>query len=71
MMLVAIAECAYTVAVWLGGNPVSGWTTTMFVLTAGLVGIFAVLSLAIKYLSLILRFTLKKQSYLIESIEKI
>ena len=38
MFLATLAELAYTITVWLTGNPISGWTTTMFVLTLGLAG---------------------------------
>jgi len=71
MLFIALAELAYTVAVYLMGNPISGWTTTMFVLTLGLTGIFGLLAVIVKYLSLLLRLTFQKQGYLVESIEKL
>lgn len=43
----------------------------MFVLTLGFAGLFAVLTIIIKYLSLLVDLVFKKQNYLIESIEKI
>ncbi len=70
MMLVTLGGMLYTVAVWLGGNPVSGWTTTMFILTFGLTGIFGVLAIILKYLALIIRLNTNRQYYLLESIEK-
>ena len=71
MMLTALAELVYTLAVWLMGKPVSGWTTTMFVLTLGFTGMFGILAIALKYLALIVRLLMNRQSYLIESTEKI
>lgn len=71
MMFIAALELIYTIVVWLSGTPIAGWTTTMFVLTLGLTGIFAVLAIAMKYLSLILRLSFKKQNYFIEGIEKV
>ena len=71
MMSVTLAELAYTLTVWLTGNPVSGWTTTMFVLTFGLTGIFGVLAIILKYLALIIRLSVNKQNYLVENIEKV
>ena len=71
MMAVTLAELLYTLAVWLTGNPVSGWTTTMFVLTFGMTGIFGVLAIILKYLALIIRLSVNRQNYLVESIEKI
>ena len=40
-------------------------------LTVGFAGLFAVLTILVKYLSLLLDLTFKKQKYLVESIEKI
>lgn len=71
MFLATLAELAYTITVWLTGNPISGWTTTMFVLTLGLAGLFAILAITLKYLTLILKLIFQKQKYLIESTERI
>lgn len=71
MFLAALAELVYTITVWLTGNPISGWTTTMFVLTLGLAGLFAILAITLKYLTLILRLIFQKQKYLIESTERL
>lgn len=71
MMTVALLELVYTVTVFLTGQPIEGWTTTMFVLTFGFAGLFAVLTIVIKYLSLLVDLTFRKQKYLIESVEKL
>ena len=71
MLVLALAELLYTVVVFAAGHPIEGWTTTMFVLTLGFAGLFAVLTIVVKYLSLLLDLTFKKQKYLVESIEKI
>ena len=71
MMVITLAELFYTVAVWLIGSPVSGWTTTMFVLTLGLAGLFAVFAIVLKYLTLLVKLNVNRQAYLIESIEKV
>lgn len=72
MMWLALAELLYTLYIYLfGGYPVEGWTTTMFVLTVGFAGLFAILSIIIKYLSLLVDLVFKKQKYMVESIEKI
>ena len=71
MMLLALAELIYTLVVFATGHPVAGWTTTMFVITVGFAGLFAVLTIVVKYLSLLLDMTFKKQKYLVESIEKL
>lgn len=71
MLVLALAELAYTLIVYLTGHPIEGWTTTMFVLTLGFAGLFAVLTIVVKYLSLLVDLVFKKQKYLVESIEKI
>ena len=71
MMIIAILELIYTVVVFAEGHPIEGWTTTMFVLTIGFAGLFAIATIIIKYLSLLLNIEFKKQKYLIENIEKI
>lgn len=71
MALLTIVALVYTVVVWLVGEPVMGWTTTMLVLSGGLAGLFVILTIAIKYLSLLVDLVFRKQNYLIEGIEKI
>lgn len=71
MLALALAELLYTLVIFFTGHPVAGWTTTMFVITVGFAGLFAVLSIAVKYLSLLVDLTFKQQKYLVESIEKI
>jgi len=71
MMFFAIIEMIYSIIIFLTSKPIEGWTTTMLVLTLGFAGMFAILTIIIKYLSLIIEITFKKQKYLIESIEKI
>lgn len=71
MLLGTVGMGIYTVASYLTGHPISGWTTSMLALTAGLAGIFIILTIMLKYLSLILKLIFQKQSYLVESIEKL
>ena len=71
MMILPLLALVYTVAVFLLGQPIAGWTTTMLVLAAGLSGLFFILTIAVKYLNLLVRLTFKKQSYLIEGVEKL
>ena len=71
MMAVTLFALIYTVVIFLTGSPVAGWTTTMLVLSFGFLGIFAILSIVIRYLTLILDLIFKKQHVVFESIEKI
>lgn len=71
MAVLTLIALIYTVVVWLLGEPVTGWTTTMLVLSGGLTGMFVILTIAVKYLSLLVDLVFRKQAYLIEGIEKI
>ena len=71
MMLVTVFVVLYTVFFYINNKPVEGWTTTMLFLSFGFFGISVMLTVLIKYASLILRTVFKKQKYLIESIEKL
>lgn len=71
MMIIALLVGVYTVVIFFKGNPVAGWTTTMIFLAFGFFGVFAVLAIIIKYLSILIDLSFKKQKYTIESIEKI
>lgn len=62
----------YTVVIYLWiKKPIEGWTTIMILLSGGFSGVFLVLAIIIKYLSILVELVLKKQKYLIESIEKL
>lgn len=71
MMLMTIGTGIYTLYVFLCSQPIAGWTTTMLLLSFAFFGIFAILTIMIKYLSIVIDLIFKKQKYLIESIEKI
>lgn len=72
MLLLTLAELIYTLYIFFGrGHAIEGWTTTMFVLTVGFAGVFAILAMVLKYLSLLVDLVFKKQKYLVEGIEKI
>lgn len=71
MLVGTIVMVFYTVTVYLIGDPIYGWTTTMLALTAGFTGLFAILTIIVKYLTLMLRLLFQKQKYLVESIEKL
>lgn len=61
----------YTIYIYITGQPVKGWTTTMLFLSFGFFAITSVLAIIIKYTSLILDIVFRKQKYIIESIEKL
>lgn len=71
MMAVTLFALIYTIVIFLTGSPVAGWTTTMLVLSFGFLGMFAIMSIMIRYLAIILDLNFKKQKVVFESIEKI
>ncbi len=72
LMAAIVLLCGvYTVVVFVAGNPVSGWTTTMLLLSVGLFGIFCILSMMIKYLAIVVRLLFRKQSYVVSDAEKL
>lgn len=71
MMLVAVGTGIYTLFIFICAKPIAGWTTTMLLLSFAFFGIFAILTIMIKYLSILMDLIFKKQKYLIESVNKI
>ena len=71
MMIITFVTGIYTVYTFINLKPIEGWTTTMLLLSVAFFGVFAILTIIIKYLTIIIDLIFKKQQYLIESIEKI
>lgn len=71
MMCITVLMAAYTVFIFLTGNPVAGWTTTLAFLSLAFFGLFSILTVIIKYLSILVNLIFKKQRYMFESIEKL
>lgn len=71
MMAATLAGGIYTVVIYFLGIPVAGYTTTMLVITAAFFGVFGILAMVIKYLSVIVRLIFNEQRYIVESVEKI
>jgi polyisoprenyl-phosphate glycosyltransferase len=71
MMAVTLGGVIYTIVIYVLGIPVAGYTTTMLVITAGFFGVFGVLAVMIKYLSVLVRLVFNKQKYIIESVERV
>jgi dolichol-phosphate mannosyltransferase len=71
MLSISLFAFIYTIVIFIGGSPVTGWTTTMLVLSFGLFGIFAILTFVVKYLSVILNLIFEKRKYVVSSIDKL
>ena len=52
-------------------HPVAGWTTTILFLSVVFFGLFAILTVIIKYLQIIVDLVFKRKHYSFESIEKL
>lgn len=71
MMLVTVLVAAYAVVIFVMGIPIVGWTTTILFLAIGFFGLFGILTIVIKYLSILVDLVFKKQKFTFESIEKL
>jgi len=71
MMAATLGTVGYVVAVYITGNPIEGYTTMMLLISGAFFAVFAVLTVIIKYLSVILGLIFHKQKYVFESIEKV
>lgn len=58
-------------SVFSENKPVEGWLSTMGFLSLGFFGVFSLLTIILKYLSVLLNLVFKHQRYLVESVEKI
>lgn len=71
-LVFAIGTGCYTIYAYFSiQKPVEGWAPIMGFLAAVFSGVFLILTVIVKYLSMILRMIFKKQSYLVQNIEKI
>lgn len=71
MAAVMVFSALYALIMYIGGIAIEGWTTTILFLSFAFFGLFAILTVVIKYLSLLLDLTFKKSRYMFESIEKL
>ena len=71
MAIVMMFTAVYALAIYMSGIAIVGWTTTVLFLAFAFFGLFVILSIVIKYLSLLLNLTFKRQRYLFEGIEKL
>ncbi|MDO5601783.1 MAG: glycosyl transferase family 2 [Oscillospiraceae bacterium] len=72
LLAVTVAAAVYALILYLGAfKPIEGWTTTMLVMCGGFFGVFLILAIVLKYLSLLVELVFRRQSYLVESIEKL
>lgn len=71
MMVFTVFTLLYSVVIYAIAHPVAGWTTTILFLSAAFFGLFAVLTIVIKYLQLLVDLVFKRKKYNFESVEKL
>lgn len=71
MMSIAFLMGIYSLLVYFTSTPVVGWTTTILFMSFAFFGLFGVLTVIIKYLSILVNLVFKRKRYSFESIEKL
>ena len=71
MILVTVFMILYSLTVYLFGNPVEGWTTTILFFSFAFFGLFGLLTIVIKYLQILVDLVFKRKRYNFESLEKL
>ena len=62
----------YVISDFFNSNkPVEGWLSTMSFLALGFFGVFALLTIILKYMSVMLNLIFRQQRYLVAEIEKV
>ncbi len=69
---ITVVMGVYLIAEYFGKvHPVEGWLSTMGFMSLGFMGVFVLLTIVLKYLSVLLNLIFKQQRYLIAGVEKI
>lgn len=64
--------CVYALALYFGDyKPIEGWTTIMILVAGSFSGLFFLVAIIIKYLSLAIEIIYNKKAYLFEAVEKL
>lgn len=71
-LCISIGMGIYLIKDFIGGySGVEGWLSTMGFLSLGFFGVFALLTIILKYLSVMLNLIFRQQRYLVSDIEKV
>jgi len=71
-LLFTLMMLVYTIVdYFLEGSLAEGWASTMCIMSLGFFGVFILLTIILKYLSVLLNLIFKQQKYLVSDIEKI
>lgn len=66
-----LVVAGYTLFIFLSAQPIEGWFTTMLFLSFAFCGVFSLLAVVIKYLSLLTNLIFQEQEYLVRSLERV
>lgn len=70
MMLLLLGTAIYAIVIFISGEAIAGWTTTILLLSFAFLGLFVILTIIIKYLSIIVGLIFEKQPYIIKSTDR-
>lgn len=71
-LLLTVGMGIYVISDFFNSNkPVEGWLSTMSFLALGFFGVFALLTIILKYMSVMLNLIFRQQRYLVAEIEKV
>ena len=71
MMSISLLMAIYSLLTYMFKYPVKGWTTTVLFVSGSFFGLFAILTIIVKYLQLIINMIFKRKHYSVENIEKL
>ena len=71
MMIVLVCFGIYAIVIFINGIPIAGWTSTILFLSFCFFMLFMMISIIMKYLSLIVSLLFKNARYLVASIDKV
>lgn len=71
MIVMMLLEILYSFVMYLFGNPVEGWTTTILFFSFAFFGLFGLFTIVIKYLQILVDLVFKRQQYSIKNLEKL
>lgn len=71
MMIIAILVGCYGVITYCASSPVPGWTTIICFISFSFFALFGILTIAVKYLQLILNLVFRRKQVRFEGIEKL
>ena len=71
MMIISLFMIIYSIVVYVSAQPVEGWSTTVLFLSISFFGLFAILTIIVRYLQLLVNLVFKHKRYCFDNIEKI